>query len=402
MSDRIPSREERREELRRMNAEREAAKSGGFGDMMDLLDMSGFNDIPVFKLKEGNNYLDVIPYVVTTNKHPQGLKKGMIDYKLEVYAHRNVGPNKKVVICLNRTFGENCPLCELRERLLNEGTSKDDQKIKDLNATCRNFYNVLDVGDNPESDDMQIFENPASGGQNKWFEALVAAEAKAAKEDVVIVHDIEEGFTIKVRGSMETFKKGEFVKPDKVDLLNREPYNESIMEECYPLEAMLKHPTYDEVAELMGNMETENPEKDERSSRSRGGRRSEVAGRRPRESSESEKQEKSERSRGRREEPKEESTSRSNRRSSQAASTSSGRRRERSAPEPEPEEQDPLENCPSGHVFGSDFNKTDACVDCEEEIFQRCGDVYDRMKDEEEQAAKQEPSKKETSRRSRR
>ena len=29
--------------------------------------------------------------------------------------------------------------------------------------------------------------------------------------------------------------------------------------------------------------------------------------------------------------------------------------------------------CPAGHVFGRDHDRHDACDDCEEDIYQRCG-----------------------------
>ena len=361
------SREEKRELLRKRQAERES-KKGDFGSVFDLLDLSKYEDVPRFKLKDGVNYLDVLPYEVTTKNHPDGIPIGEDDYKLEVIAHRNVGPSESWVLCLKGTFGQACPICEKQKELKDDGHDNESKEVKALNSSRRCFYNIIDVGNKPETENVQLFENPAASKPTKWFEALVNSEAKAGGEDIVAFYDLEEGKTIKVRACTETFQKNEFVKPERVDFEDREPYEEDIYDEVYPLDALLKIPTYDEVKALFEGTpgaKDDDEEQGERSSRKK---------------------------RGAKEEPK-----RSRKKTEEKEEPKRSKRADKKEEPEEDQEEDLLDamatGCPYGHTFGTDHQKTDACVDCEDETFEACGDRFDEIEAKEKKTEKEEKPK---------
>lgn len=360
------SREEKRELLRKRQAERES-KKGDFGSVFDLLDLSQYEDITKFKLKDGLNYLDVLPYEVTTSNHPDGIPVGEDDYKLEVIAHRNVGPSESWVLCLKGTFGLACPICEKQKEFKDKGYENDSKEVKALNASRRCFYNIIDVSSKPETEAVQLFENPGATKPTKWFEALVNSEAKAGGEDIVAFYDLEDGKTIKVRATTETFQKNEFVKPERVDFEDREPYDEDIYDEVFPLDAMIKVPSYADVKALFEGTPQKDSDTDERPSS------------RKRKTAEPEKKGRSRGAEKEEEKPK----------------------RSRRAAKSEPEDDDAdgsAGDCPYGHVFGVDHQKTDACADCEDDAFEACGDRFDEIAAAEE---KEKPEEKPKSRRRR-
>lgn len=382
------SREEKRERLKKRQEEREARDKGGFGDVFDLLDFSGFGEIPIYELQERDNYISVVPYEVSSENHPDQIPIGEDDYKLQVGAHRNIGPKEEWVLCLKVTFGKPCPVCEEREFLMTKkggGHDKKSDAVTALNPTRRCFYNIIDEGDKAKTEDVQLFENPAAYKPTKWFEALVMAEAKAG-EETIAPWDIEDGRIIKVRGEVDKYQKGEFIKPVRVDFEDREPFDDGIYDEVYPLDKMLIIPTYDEVAaKFRGGGKQDQEEKEEATTeRSRG------RGRGKDEEKEPSREKSRGRGRGKDEEKQDSGRSRSRSRStrkdqekeeksSRGRSRGRGRDKEESLPG---NEEDIDGTCPYDYTFGVDFNKPEACADCEDEIWNACGDANKQIKEE--------------------
>lgn len=374
------SKEEKRDKLRQRQAEREAKGSNDFSTVYDLLNLSDYPDLKKFKLKEGDNWVDIIPYEVTTDQHPDGIEEGEDDYKLEVWAHRNMGPEEKWVLCLKATLGRKCPICEYKDKLLSDGKDRDSKEVKALNASKRCFYNVFDVSDNPETEDIQLFENTGASKPTKWFEALVNSEAKAGDETIAF-YDLEEGRTIKVRASLETFQKNEYVKPERIDFEDRPPYDEAVYDEVLPLEALLVIPSYDEVEAIFQGGET--PDKED-------SKKSETAKRSKRSKRSSTKEEKQE-------DKKEES--KSSRRSSRKSKT------EEPEKELTEEEDEAISGkCPCDYTFGVDFDSKDkdGCITCPDDDFNACGDAADLIKKAEKEKEKPVEKSKSKSRRGKR
>ena len=82
-------------------------------------------DVKFFTPKEGRNRINIIPYVIKTKNHPlvrsKSAEVGDLDYVLDVYTHRGVGPTESTVLCLKETYEKPCPVCELMQKLKEEG-----------------------------------------------------------------------------------------------------------------------------------------------------------------------------------------------------------------------------------------------------------------------------------------
>ena len=125
----------------------EQSGSGGYVNIFK----SDLN-LPMFKEpKEGDVGIDIIPYLATEN-NPQYPTDAQV-YKLELWVHQMVGPDKGNYICL-RNFNEECPLCEARWKELAEESPREEV-TRMLKGSHRVIYNVVVAGE--EDKGVQIW-----------------------------------------------------------------------------------------------------------------------------------------------------------------------------------------------------------------------------------------------------
>jgi len=359
----MASRSDRRAKLKARMQNDAANRDKGSG-RKPLLDLSNYDDVNWFKAKKRKNAIDILPFEVTTDNDPMGAAIGEDQYKLEFWKHNNIGPKDAMVLCLQETFNKPCPICEQRKAMLDAGADWKDDVVKALSAKRRCMYNVIDVNDPGKG--VQLFEQ-----SHFKFEKELFGAAEYKNPDFICFADIEEGYTVTFRGSEETFNRNKFIEPKDFSFEEREPYEETIYNEVYPLDAMLLIPTYDEVQAMFLGVDEDEDEK---------------------------------------EEPKKETKTRKKKIEPKEEERPAGRRRKQSEPESKKEKpEEDLTGCPHalefGLIKGSDWDNHDVCKDCEEEIYNECGAIYDdleKMKKEREVAEKAEENKPTTRRRSRR
>ena len=104
--------------------------------------------VPVWKTTAGNHLIDILPYRIT-ERHPRVVmgkaQAGTWGYVFAAWMHDNVGPNKDRYMCLAKTYGLPCPICEYRNQRsgLPDAT---DEEIKALRPKqyATEVYNILD------------------------------------------------------------------------------------------------------------------------------------------------------------------------------------------------------------------------------------------------------------------
>lgn len=214
-------------------------KSGG----KSFLSFAQFGDVKLYKPSEGYNLIDILPYIVSTNHHPQGIAKGDPDYILDVWIHQGVGENDDAFVCLERTFQKSCPICEEREARLKAGADWKSDDVQDLLPSRKAIYNVIDE-DKPNI--IQIFI-----ASYAFFERdglLDELEDYEKKEEQIIFSSLSDGRSIKFKATSHKFGKRDYFKYRKFTFEERDkPYPESILDKVYPLDSMLIIPTYEEV-----------------------------------------------------------------------------------------------------------------------------------------------------------
>ncbi len=210
-----------------------------------VLDISDYEDVNFYKPEKGDNVIDIVPFEVSeewypTLRSPRGkpinVQVGDLDYKLEIAVHRGIGAEEKTVICLLRSFGKPCPICEERK-------AADDPAVeKELKSTWRSIYNVKE----PEGEDtIKIFDV-----SEYLFERELLEEATQG-DDIVSFSDLEDGMSIKFRAKPEKYDGNAYFKFKKFDFVERdEELDESILEDVYSFDTMLTIPTYEQIAAL--------------------------------------------------------------------------------------------------------------------------------------------------------
>ena len=227
-----------------------------------IFDLSNFKDVEWYNIKKGRNEIDIILYEITTNNHPQRRQKGKFDYKLDIWVHKFINDTDHY-LCKKKTFDKPCFICEEIKRMLDSGEyTRDDKIIKQLVAKRRVIYNVVDLTSDDDYLKIKLFETSHFEFQEELLEEAESGDYEYEGEYMAFA-DLEDGRSIKFRGIERTgeFKTGS-PKPKGFKFVERdEPYDESILDEVYPLDAILHIPEYDEVKK--GFMEMENGEEND-------------------------------------------------------------------------------------------------------------------------------------------
>lgn len=314
------TKEERKRLLRDRQNENIKNKDSGGVHGKRVLNLSDYKDVIFYKPKKGTNRIDILPFIVSAENHPQKLKIGAEDYVLDIWVHGWVGPSDDSFVCLKRTYGKPCPICEEMSRLLQE-ENPNKKQIDSLKPKRRCYYNVIDLEDTVSTEKIKLFEV-----SQFLFEKELLEEAETAEDEVVYFSDLEEGRSIRFRASEEKMDTGKgFLKYKSFSFERRKKtYKESIFDQVFPLDALLIMPSYEEVKNSFFGID-ENGETVEQSQR------------------EGDDEDR----------PNKETSSR---KSSGAAKK---------------------EKCPHGYKFGVECDDFDVCADCD--VWEPCADERDRL-----------------------
>jgi hypothetical protein len=322
------SKEERKARLQQKTA-------GGFsGPSIFALDFQQFEGVDSFKPEEGYNEFDIVPYIIQDEKHPGGKEDiGYEDWCLIFGIHYGVGPKNGSVICPQRTYKKPCPICEEKER--QKAAGADAKTLGQLNASLRVAYNVVPK----DLKDVRLFITSYANFHREMKDKLQVLSDPT--KGTIVPADLDEGATVKFRGSKKFFAGKEFLEFKDFEFIDRDPIDEEILDRAIPLEKLMNVLSYEEIEALFfGNeaiveeepVEEHNPV--------------ETGYTKP-------------------EEPKEEL------KFTPPPEEEAPRRRRRTQEE---------NKCPSGLNFGKDPDTNPVCDDCPEEIYNKCYDMYEQNK----------------------
>ncbi len=221
--------------------------------------------ISVFKEEPGSRAsLDIMPYIVTAVNHPDRDEEYEVAvpeelwYKRPYWLHRNIGPDTQSVVCPS-SAGQKCPICEYRAQLLKDGADWADDSVKALKPSMRNLYVIIPKGSKKYDEVPHIWDI-----SQFLFQAKLNEEIQE-NEEYETFPDLEEGFTLKIRFSEESFGANKFAETSRIDFKERDkPYDETILEEMPDLDEVLEVPSYKTVeAMFFGGLDQEEVEGDE-------------------------------------------------------------------------------------------------------------------------------------------
>lgn len=316
-------------------------------------------DVNFWRCTEDDHEISIVPYLTGKKdpKHPPN----SLGIGLFLFVHRGVGVNENSYICLNRTYGKPCPICEYQKEL-KESTEGDvnDDLIKSLNPTKRAIYNVVCYDSaKEEGKGVQVWD------VSHYLFSIPLEELAHKKKgggDVPYGHH-EEGKIISFR------KKGSKRNTEftAFEFKDRDPLEDEILEAAYCLDDLIHKPTYEEVHEAFW------------------------AGKSDGKSSSSEKEEEEEerprKSKSREEEGEEEEEERPRNKS---------KVKEEEDEEEEDVPESVTEECPEGAAFGEDYMGYPECKQCDlkAECKKKSKELKEVKEEEEEEEEEEETTKK--------
>jgi len=208
--------------------------------------------------------LDIMPYVVTCDNHPDrdeeyGIAvKGELWYKRPFWLHRSVGSDNQSIVCPS-SVGKPCPICEYRAQLLKDGAKWDDDTVKALKPSMRNLYVVIPKNNKNYSEEPHIWDISQFLFQDKLNEEI------QENEEYETFPDLEEGYSLRIRFAEGTFGSNKFAEVSRIDFIERKkPYDESILEKIPSLDDILEILPYPTIeAMFFGNMSPDEDEDEE-------------------------------------------------------------------------------------------------------------------------------------------
>jgi len=379
-------------------AESESTTGGGFINWSKLgVKKEDFFEIP----KRGDMTFDIVPFIMGP-ENPRVVtgvaKEGDIDYMLDIWVHRNIGPANQAVICLRQSYMQRCPVCEYLEEVKTQ-FGRDSEQYKALRASRRVVYNLLDA-DAPAKFQNKIYVFSASHYlfQKELIEKA-GHEGKKIGRSYIDFADPKSGKTITCRTSTESSAAGDMIKFKDFEFERREKgfyISDKMIERAFRFDSALNLFTADQIEAILfgqeGQQATENTSRKNRGSSRRPPDEAEAEEYEdsPRHSRGQASEDDSPRSRGRRSEPEEDSEEEAparGRRSVEAdddppirgrggaeeVEEETPRRGSKSQVEEEPEEQ----KCPADYKFGVDFEKYDECGECE--LWEDCAKAHKKL-----------------------
>lgn len=243
-----------KESLQKRTEESRKTKDSAGVSGSNFLDVSSITEENIFyALKKGKNVLDIIPFEAKTNTSPR-VSEGEIDYLLDLWVHRYIGPKKDSFVCLQKNYGKACPLCEYIKEMRDQGA--DEKEYKELYAKRRVVYNVIDLlADEPR---IQLFEV----AHFNFEKELLEYTADSAEDgEIITIPDLADGRSIEFKGVENTFAGKTFIEIKRIKLVEREEYEDEIIDDAYSLDELIVIPNYTEMKNsFYGNDEEEESE----------------------------------------------------------------------------------------------------------------------------------------------
>jgi len=325
-------------------------KDSGIRDI-GIMDWSKVDDdVEFFHPVEGRNKIIIVPYWIKSEKHPLvvggNYEIGEMDYMMDVWEHRMVGPAETNEVCLKRTYGKPCPICEKASEYKDMGKQKEYEALR---PSRRVYYNVIDMKDPDRK--LKVFSTSYF-----LFEKELIDEAGSSEDgEFVDFADPENGKIISFRASK--VKKGgfEYMEFRSFRFIDRdEELDEDLVDRAISFDEIMRvydYKTLEEVFYGMNGEEDEDEEEEENEEeREREKKKENKKKSKKRELEKVEKDEKEDENEDEEEEEEEESKIKSNKEKSKSKN-----------------------KCPYGHKFGDDWDEYDDCNDCE--IWDECAEA---------------------------
>ena len=233
------------------DAQRQQSERSNYG----YLDLS--KGAKIYNVESGSKtaLLDFLPYVVTDKNHPcknedGDAAVGELFYRRPFKIHRNVGDDNETVVC-PKSVGLPCPICEHQKKRFAEGADKEE--TKELYARPRSLYAVVPLELEGIEEVPHVWDM-----SDKLFQETLVAECEI-NPDYEVFPDLEEGLTAELSFKWTSFGKNSkpFPETRAIKFYDRDPYDESILDEVPDLDNILKILSYTKIYNMFFGLDEE-------------------------------------------------------------------------------------------------------------------------------------------------
>ncbi len=212
----------------------------------------------LFSLKKTGKYrIEILPY--TVGKGNQFADEGEQYFERTFFTHRNVGPEENAhYVCLDKTYGKKCPVCEHRAKEAKKARSDEDY-IASLAPKERQLFNIFDH-DEPEKG-AQLWELSFH-----TFGKLLDLKVKEADEDEDFdsFFDPEDGKTLKLTVTEEKMGSNSYKSVKSIDFKDRtEEIPAEVLEGVACLDECVKRMSYDDLYAVLHQEGKDDDDEDE-------------------------------------------------------------------------------------------------------------------------------------------
>jgi len=202
--------------------------------------------------------MDIVPYTVPVGAKNPFFADGEEAFERTYFTHRSIGPNNDSYVCLAKTLGKACPICESRAELAGIVTT-DDTLLKALLPKERQLWNVFDHSE-PEKG-VQVWDVSFH-----LFGKLLDSRVKNSDEDddYEFFSDPEDGQTLKVTFEEQVGPGYKFMNAASIDFKSRKsPLDAEIVEAANVLDNLLIVESYDKLKAIYLQIDVPNSDEDE-------------------------------------------------------------------------------------------------------------------------------------------
>ena len=192
--------------------------------------------ITLYKIRQGDNFIRIIS--------PPDLTKF---YGREIFIHTKIGADGITVLCLDKMYGEPCPVCEYRKELQSKGV--DSAVLSALSYSRRYLFFVYDVKDeSSEEEGLRWFDSPCVVKDN-----IVTLSKDKRTGNSIDVSDPEKGRDVEFSRTGTGIKHTKY-RGFKLD--DNNPIPDDWCKDVPEFDDILLKPNYDKVQEVvMGSTE---------------------------------------------------------------------------------------------------------------------------------------------------
>lgn len=234
---------------------------GGGGDFENTSIFKSGQDLTFWAPEVGKeHWFDIVPY--KAGAHDPDVEQGEETYCFQPYMHYKIGPMEKDVICLAKTYGKPCAICDYVKKMISEGKDEEDINALKVQRNPRAIYNVY-VQDTKEErkKGIQILHASHFTIEGPLLE-LASRPTRPGSDEidpfVYFASPDKEGKTI----SFKRKSKFEFIAHQFVDRDYEIP--SKLLKEAHTLDELVVVPTYKEQEKwLFGDEDDDEDEEKE-------------------------------------------------------------------------------------------------------------------------------------------